>query len=146
MKISAKGDYACRAMLELALNYDTNQPVQLSEIVQNQGIPDKYLVQILVVLKGAGFVKSKRGAEGGYLLTRPPADITLGQVVRAVEGPLLTLKCSNEDDTSTCPRIPICEFHPIWEEIRGTLSNILGNITFEDICRRSPRFKHMYYI
>ena len=146
MKISAKGDYACRALLELALNYENNRPVQLSEIVQNQGIPDQYLVQILAVLKGAGFVKSKRGADGGYLLTRPPATMTLGDVVRAVEGPLLTLKCSNEDDSPPCPRIPICEFHPIWEEVRETIANMLNNITFEQICRRSSRFNHMYHI
>ncbi len=146
MKVSAKGDYACRALLELALKHDAGQPVQLNEIAQNQGIPDKYLVQILVMLKGAGLVKSKRGAEGGYLLAKPPSDITLGEVVRIVDGPLLTLKCSVEDSTTTCPRIPICEFHPIWEEVRGAISDIVDNLTLEEICKRSKRFNQMYYI
>jgi Rrf2 family protein len=146
MKVSAKGDYACRALIELALKYGAGQPVQLHEIVANQEIPDKYLVQILVVLKGAGFVKSKRGAEGGYLLAKPPSEITLGDVIRAVEGPLLTLKCSNEDDSTTCNRIPICEFHPIWEEVRGAISQVVDSLTFEEICKRSPRFNNMYYI
>lgn len=146
MKVSAKGDYACRALLELALKYDAGQPVQLSEIAQSQEIPDKYLVQILVVLKGAGLVKSKRGAEGGYLLAKPPSAITLGEVVRVIDGPLLTLKCSMENDSETCPRIPICEFHPIWEEVRGAISDIVDHLTLEDICKRSQRFNQMYYI
>ena len=146
MKVSAKGDYSCRALLELALKYDTGQPVQLSEIAQNQGIPDKYLVQILVVLKSAGFVSSKRGADGGYILAKPPSEITLGDVIRVVEGPLLTLKCSNENEAATCSRIPICEFHPIWGEVRETIANVVDNLTFAEICKRSPRFNHMYYI
>jgi DNA-binding IscR family transcriptional regulator len=70
----------------------------------------------------------------------------LGEVIRAVEGPLLTLKCSSDNDTSPCPRIPICEFHPIWEEVRGTISHIIDSLTFEEICKRSSRYNHMYYI
>ena len=146
MKISAKTDYACRALLELALKYDSGQPIQLNEIVHNQGIPDKYLVQILVMLKGAGFVRSKRGAEGGYIMAKHPSEITLGEVIRVVEGSLLALKCSTENDSSICPRIPICEFHPIWGKIRGIISGIVDNITFEQICKQSPRFNNMYYI
>jgi Rrf2 family protein len=146
VKISAKGDYACRALLELALKYDSGLPVQLNEIAQIQEIPDKYLVQILVVLKGAGLVKTKRGAEGGYLLAKPPGQITLGEVVRVIDGPLLTLKCSIENESETCPRIPICEFHPIWEDVRVAISDIVDNLTLEDVCKRSQRFNQMYYI
>ncbi|RJP75143.1 MAG: Rrf2 family transcriptional regulator [Candidatus Abyssobacteria bacterium SURF_17] len=146
MKISAKGDYACRALLELALNHGSGSPVHVTEIAERQGIPRKYLVQILVMLKGAGLVKSKRGIEGGYLLSRAPSEITLGEVVRIVDGPLLPLKCSDEDTSTTCERKPICGFHPIWEEVRGSISHIVDNLTYEDICKRTREAAQMYYI
>ena len=146
MKVSAKGDYACRAILELALNYEGHTPVRITEIAEKQGIPKKYLVQIFVTLKGAGLVKSQRGAEGGYLLSKPPSEITLGDVVRIIDGPLLTLKCSSENTSTTCERLPICEFHPIWEQVRGAISDIVDNITYEDICRRTREAGQMYYI
>ncbi len=146
MKVSAKGDYACRALLELALKYETATPVHVSEIADKQRIPKKYLVQILVMLKSAGLVKSKRGVEGGYMLARPPSEITLGEVVRVVDGPLLPVKCSSEDNTSTCELIPTCAIHPVWEQVREAIAEIVDNITYEDLCRQTDKMAQMYYI
>lgn len=146
MKISAKGDYACRALLELALKYEATTPVHVSEIADKQKIPKKYLVQILVMLKSAGLVRSKRGVEGGYMLARPPSEITLGEVVRVVDGPLLPVRCSSEDDTSTCELIPTCAIHPVWEQVREAIAEIVDNITYEDLCRQTDKMAQMYYI
>jgi Rrf2 family cysteine metabolism transcriptional repressor len=146
MKVSAKGDYACRALLELALKYRSGSPVHIREIAKRQGIPKKYLVQILVMLKGAGLVKSRRGVDGGYLLSKSPSEITLGEVVRIVDGPLLPLKCSSDDTSTICERQPICEFHPVWEQVREAISSVVDNITYEDLCRRTHQMAEMYYI
>jgi Rrf2 family protein len=146
MKVSARGDYACRALLELALEYDNSSPVQLDEIARKQLIPKEYLVQILLMLKSAGLVRSKRGAGGGYMLARPPADITLGEVVRLVDGPLLPTKCAGGNPSGACVLKPICAFHPIWEEIRGVIAEIVDGITYEDLCNRTNETSDMYYI
>src|SRR5207247_8342068 len=81
MKISAKDEYACSAVLELALNYDTEAPVRVQDIAQRQGIPTKFLFQIMQILKRVNIVRSKRGTEGGYVLSRPPNQITVGVVL-----------------------------------------------------------------
>ena len=146
MKVSAKGDYACRALLELAFKYDSGSPVHVSEIAEKQQIPKKYLVQILVMLKSAGLVKSKRGVEGGYQLSRPPSEITLGEVVRIIDGPLMPVKCSTEDASTTCPLIPTCAIHPVWESVREAISDIVDNITYEDLCSYTHEMSQMYYI
>jgi Rrf2 family protein len=146
MKVSAKGDYACRALLELALSYDSQMPVHITEIAERQGIPREYLVQILIMLKAARLVKSKRGVEGGYMLSKPPFEITLGEVVRLVDGPILPLKCTMDDESATCERKPICGFHPIWESVKDSISEIIDNLTYEDICKKTREKEQMYYI
>lgn len=146
MKVSAKGDYACRALYELAVKYDGGVPIHVEEIAKKQKIPRKYLVQILVMLKGAGLVKSRRGVNGGYLLSRRPSEITLGEVVRVVDGPLLPVKCSTDDTSATCDLLSTCAFHPIWEDVRAAISDIVDNITYEDLCRRANQIEEMYYI
>src|SRR5215467_8368810 len=86
MKVSAKTEYACLAMLELAAHYGSNEPVRIRTIADEHGIPSRFLVQILLQLKGAGFVASTRGAAGGYQLVKPPEEITLGEVMAVIEG------------------------------------------------------------
>src|ERR1700748_1237609 len=86
MKLSAKTEYACIAMLELARRYDEGQPVRIREIADEHGIPSRFLVQILLQLKGAGFVTSTRGASGGYQLVKSPDEISLGEVMSVIEG------------------------------------------------------------
>jgi Rrf2 family protein len=87
MRISAKAEYACVAMLELARNYNEAQPLRIKAIADSQGIPPRFLVQILLQLKAAGLVVSARGAAGGYQLSRPPTNITLAEVIKAIEVP-----------------------------------------------------------
>src|SRR6266436_4571983 len=86
MKVSAKTEYACLAMLELAARYGTGEPVRIRTIADEHGIPSRFLVQILLQLKGAGFVASTRGASGGYQLVKPPDEISLGEVMAVIEG------------------------------------------------------------
>jgi Rrf2 family protein len=86
MKLSAKTEYACLAVLQMAQEYDSVEPLQIRRIADEQGIPSRFLVQILLQLKGAGLVASTRGAAGGYRLARPPAKITLGDVIEVMEG------------------------------------------------------------
>src|ERR1700730_4799430 len=88
VKVSTRGDYASRALLSLALHAGLNQPPSVRDIADRTGLPQPYLEQILLALKGAGLVRSKRGVGGGYVLARPPEEITLGQIVSAVDGPI----------------------------------------------------------
>src|SRR6266540_1014099 len=90
MKVSTRGDYACRALLSLAL-HGLDRPTSVKEIAERTALPQPYLEQILLAVKGAGLVRSKRGVGGGYVLARPPAEITLADVIAAVDGPLTTL-------------------------------------------------------
>src|SRR5688500_882378 len=89
VKVSTRGDYASRALLSLALHDDRSGPTSVRDIADRTGLPQPYLEQILLALKGAGLVRSKRGVGGGYVLAHDPADITLGQIVSAVDGPIV---------------------------------------------------------
>ena len=135
MKISAKCEYACRAVLELSLQFRGNTPVQIQTIAGNQNIPEKYLVQILLQLKGAGLVASIRGREGGYYLTKPPPKITLGEIIREIDGPLLSL--GNVDNSTESTRI----LKGIWQKVETSISYIVDNITFEEISDEVERLK-----
>ncbi|MBC8230278.1 Rrf2 family transcriptional regulator [bacterium] len=135
MKISAKCEYACRAVLELSLQFGGNVPVQIQTIAGNQNIPEKYLVQILLQLKGAGFVASIRGKEGGYYLTKPPKRITLGEIIREIDGPLLSL--SSVDNSTESARI----LKGIWQNVESSISGIVDNKTFEEISNEVERLK-----
>lgn len=134
MKISARGEYACRAILDLALHYDRPEPVQMGEIAQRQEIPHKYLEQILIFLKRAGLVESKRGAAGGYILTRLPGEISLGQVIRAADGPPVSVACL--EDGKACDRLKSCCFAPVWREVDAAVSSVIDGVTFEELCQR----------
>lgn len=124
MRISARCDYACRAILELSLRWPLREPVQIHTIAEQQNIPLRYLVNILIQLKRMGVVMSLRGKEGGYSLTRPPNKITLGEVLREIEGPLLPVA-----NTTTV-------FAPIWNEVENAMAKVLDEITFEDISNK----------
>src|SRR5215469_6503465 len=93
MKVSARDEYACSAVLELALNYDSEAPVRVHDIAQRQAIPIKFLFQIMQILKRVDIVRSRRGTEGGYVLSRPPRQISVGDVIRSVSGPFVQLSC-----------------------------------------------------
>jgi len=149
MKISARDEYACSAVLELALNYDTEAPVRVQDIAQRQRIPMKFLFQIMQILKRVDIVRSRRGTEGGYTLARPPSQITVGDVIRAVSGPFVQLSCLDSGNLSDdCGKQNACQFKPIWAEVDRAIGNVLNSVTFEELVRRERTSQRqlMYHI
>ena len=137
MKISARDEYACSAVLELALNYDTDTPIRVQDIAQRQGIPMKFLFQIMQILKRVDLVRSRRGTEGGYTLSRAPGQITVGDVIRSMSGPFVQLSCLEAGNLGDdCGKPGSCQFKPIWADVDRAIGNVLNNITFEELVRR----------
>src|SRR2546425_11146638 len=131
MKISARDEYACSAVLELALNYDSEAPVRVQDIAQRQGIPMKFLFQIMQVLKRVDIVRSRRGTDGGYVLTRPPSQITVGDVMRAMSCPFVQLSLLESGKFGdNCGKHDICQFKPIGAEVDRAIGSILKHVEF----------------
>lgn len=126
MNISVKGEYALRAILDLA-SRRPGEPVKIADIARRQKIPQKFLELILASLKQGGFVESRRGADGGYLLARPPDSLTVGEVVRFVEG-AQTGRERNRHKGDT-------PFSDMWQQVDRAVSGILDNTTFGDVLR-----------
>lgn len=150
MRVSAKAEYACRAMLELARCYKAQEVVQINDIAAHQDIPKQYLVQILLQLQRAGLVKSKRGAAGGYTLAKPPSEISLGDVMRTTDGPLVAIESLEEHQGAANGGRHSLESHSalreVWQDVQDQVSRVVDNISFEDICRRAEKSTMMYYI
>ena len=129
MKLSAKAEYACLAVLELALRHDRTEPVRLVEIAGPNAIPERFLVQILLQLKGAGYVTSARGAAGGYRLAMEPREISVCDIVQIVEGPTASTVAEQEANSS-----------PGWRVLRFTNWEIYKHLyeVLEAICRHAP--------
>ena len=113
MKISTKGRYALRLMLDLAMN-DTGSPVSLKDVAKRQGISDKYLEQIISVLNRAGYVKSVRGAQGGYMLRKEPEDYTVGMILRLTEGSLAPVSCGRRSMMRSVRWLTIRHYRILW--------------------------------
>lgn len=149
MKISAKDEYACAAVLELALNYNSEAPVRVQDIADRQGIPMKFLFQIMQILKRVDIVRSRRGTEGGYVLSRPPGQISVGDVIHSMSGPFVQVSCQETGNfADNCGKQNMCHFKPIWEEVDQAIGAILNRITFEELAQRA-RANHrqlMYHI
>jgi Rrf2 family protein len=131
MKISTKGRYALKMMLDLA-TYNTGAPVSIKDIAKRQQISEKYLEQIIAVLNKAGFVRSVRGAQGGYMLKRAPKDYTVGMILRQTEGDLAPVSCVGEEGTE-CERRYECVTVKIYEMINDAVNNVVDNITLADL-------------
>lgn len=138
--LSNRGKYATRALLELALQ-EAHGPVSIQDIATRQNIPLKFLEQILLTLKHAGFVESRKGPGGGYFLARPAAQIRLGAVVRAIEGPLALVSCVSVSQRGECgcPSSDTCGLRDVWQEARDALARVLDGTTFADIRDRHLR-------
>jgi len=134
MKISTKGRYALRLMLDLATS-DPNELVTIKSIAERQGISDKYLEQIIIVLSRAGFVKSTRGAQGGYRLTRPASEYTAGEILRQIEGSMVPVACM-EDEPNRCPRSSQCATLDLYKDIEAAVRKVVDNITLADLAAR----------
>ncbi len=130
MKISTKGRYALRLMLDLALN-NTGEYIKIKNISERQEISEKYLEQIVTILSRASYVKSVRGAQGGYKLARDPKDYTVGEILRLTEGSLSPVACL--DDETECCKIDDCVTIEIWKRMDKAVSNVVDNITLLDL-------------
>jgi Rrf2 family protein len=131
MKVTYKGDYALKAVLDLAINYD-KELVTSHDMAKRIDTPIKFLEQILLDLKKGGFIESRRGKVGGYLLARPPAEITAGEVIRFIDGPTEPISCARQGYLE-CADIYKCVFRKIWQDVARATSDIIDNITFEQL-------------
>jgi Rrf2 family protein len=136
MWISRRTDYATRAVLALALVTD-ERPRKIHELAELTSTPESVLEQLLPQLRGAGIVRSERGPSGGYRLNHPPAEITLGRVVRLIQGPLAPIPCATRSAPEPCPMDVGCALQQTWAEVRDATIAILDNTTFADLVARS---------
>ena len=140
MKLSAKTEYACLAMLQLAEEYDSGEPVQLRRIAEEHGIPARFLVQILLQLKGANLVASTRGAAGGYRLARPPREITLAGVIEVMEG-------DERPETNAGKATPLVGvLLGLCRELGETQRDRLDDTTLSDLAEQAAQREPMWYI
>ena len=130
MKVSTRGDYAARALLSLAL-HESDRPTSVKEIAERTNLPQPYLEQILLAVKGAGLVRSKRGVGGGYVLARPPAEITVRDVVEAVDGPIALNGCVLWPED--CRRSADCRMHEVWVLAQQRMMDVLGEVTLAQL-------------
>lgn len=148
MRISAKSEYAMKAMLDLALHFEKGL-IPIQEIAARQRIPQRYLEQVLLLLKRAGFLASKRGATGGYHLARPPQEISVGEVLRAIEGPPLPFDVGHRGTGGSSHDRP-GDLQELWREISDAVSGVVDRLTFGDLSRqveeRTGTARPMYHI
>ncbi len=128
MKLSTRARYGVRLMVALAFNYDKG-PVFLKDVAKVENISEKYLSLIVIPLRRIGLVNSIRGAHGGYLLAKDPSQITMKEIIDVLEGDCSLVDCVR--NPSTCPRVPICASHDIWEIIGGKISETLNSVTLD---------------
>jgi Rrf2 family protein len=140
MRVSAKAEYACLAVLELAARFGSGEPVRIKTIADEHGIPARFLVQILLQLKGAGLVASTRGAAGGYQLIKPPAKISLGEVMAVIEGQEGDLKTAVSDQSATGKVLL-----DAWQEIASKQQHMLRSLTFDKLVERVRQQQEMMY-
>lgn len=139
MKVSTRGDYAARALLSLALHGDAT-PTSVRDIAERTGLPQPYLEQILLSLKGAGLVRSKRGVGGGYVLARPAAEITLGEIVSAVDGPIVVGDFGLPHQDGACDHEGQCALLEVWATVGDRMRAHLDSYTLADCVERARNF------
>ncbi len=133
MKVSTRGDYASRALVSLALHADGEGPTSVRDIADRTGLPQPYLEQILLALKGAGIVRSKRGVGGGYVLAREPGQITLADILSAVDGPIMLGDFGQPHQNGACDHEGQCVLLAIWSVIGERMRRELSALTLADI-------------
>lgn len=134
MKLSSRVRYGMRAILELALEYGKD-PLQIKTIAEREDISNKYLEQLIAMLKAAGLVRSIRGPRGGYMLAKPPAEIQLKEIFVTLEGPMAPAECL--DHPEFCPRCMDCATRQIWAELQDAINSVLESNTLADLVQRS---------
>ena len=150
MHITYKGDYALKALFQLALSYGGPEEgvLSITEIAKLGDMPTKFLEQIFLALRRGGLVKSRRGVKGGFLLAKDPEDITIGDVIRFVEGPIEPIECVEKGAYAGCKDIRSCIFRDIWRQVRDAVSTVVDTVTFEELVlrykERSLRARSVY--
>ncbi len=134
MKISTKGDYGIRALIELAHHYGEPKPMQSGQIAARQHVPESYLEQLLTTLRRAGFIRSVRGPQGGHALIRDPKTVPVSEVIEALEGPILPIDCL--DESSPCSKGGGCAQRDMWQAVREAILSVLNNTTVADLAER----------
>lgn len=146
MKVSTKGDYGVRALVELAHHFGQG-PLQSAEIAARQEIPEPYLDQLLTTLRRAGFIRSVRGPQGGHALIRQPNDVRLSDVMTALEGSLAPIACV--DDPEACTKDGGCVQREVWERVRDATLEILQGVSIGQLAEKERQYSHnggRYYI
>jgi Rrf2 family protein len=139
VKLSVKSDYAARAVLALSRHYPNGAALTVEEITAGQGVPPKYLVQILIELKSRQIVKSVRGKAGGYLLARPPVEITMGDVLRCVHGQVFDTPALSDPN---CPP----ELRAVWKQLQSAAGIAADQVNFQQLLEAGQEKEKMYYI
>jgi Rrf2 family protein len=137
MKVSTRGDYASRALLSMALHFDELGPQSVRDIADRTGLPQPYLEQILLALKGAGLVRSKRGVGGGYQLARAAEDISLAEIISAVDGPIQAGDFGNPHENGACDHEGQCILLTVWAEVGGHMREHLQSYTLAEMVARA---------
>jgi Rrf2 family protein len=136
MKFGVGVDYSLKALLMLAERYPATQPMQVEAIATAQNIPENYLRRLMIALKRSGLVLSQKGPSGGYILARPPARITMADVVEAIEGDYVPVECLEEGANSPCRREDICAMRDVWRQVRDQVNSILRATTLEALANK----------
>ncbi len=149
MRLSTKGRYGVRAMFDLAM-HSQEGTITLKSVAQRENISEKYLEHLFANLKKAGLIHSVRGAQGGYRLARSPEEITLGDIIRVLEGPVSPTECvAGGIEAEKCERAQHCVMHLVWNNIREQINQVLDNYTLADICEEQRKLQnggYMFYI
>jgi len=143
LRISTKGEYASRAMLEMTLHYG-EKALHIREISKAQDIPERFLEQILLQIKRAGFLRSRKGPNGGYVLAKPPEKISVAEVLRVMDGPLAPIDCVSVTAHEVCPRENSCGLRWLWKKNRDAIAEILEGTSFADVADMTRKAKKEY--
>ena len=137
--VSQKCQYALRALFELALRYPVDAVTTVSEIAETQSIPPRFLEQILSKLRTGGYIESRRGNQGGYVMTVSPSSISVGEIIRYIEGADESVDCLKSPESSHCPYRGGCVFKELWERARASMTDIFDGTTFQDLVDKQRR-------
>jgi Rrf2 family protein len=145
MFVSQKCQYALRGVFELAKHHGEG-PVRTADIADAQAIPLRFLEVILAELRQGGFVESQRGSRGGYRLARLAEDLTVGEIIRYIEGPVGPVVCALDVEQSDCPLHGSCVFLPMWERVRKAVSGVYDTTTFADLILEEEKMRQVEYV
>ena len=139
--VSQKCQYALRALFELALRYPSETVTTVAEIAETQKIPPRFLEQILSKLRTGGYIESRRGNQGGYVMTVSPSSISVGEIIRFIEGSEESVDCLKQGGSSHCPFRGECAFKDLWERAKSSMVDIFDTTTFQDLIDKQSKMK-----